>query len=108
MAGRQYGRNGDGVEDLRRRIIAQLLCRIVPHYGRIGASRGERMEKNGGAVTAQDFRETGVAMLPAWAIRLAYRIAQLERGRAYNVVVVMVNNEPTWTVQPIGKLENGA
>ncbi len=71
------------------------------------ANRGKCMEKNGGAVTAQDFRETGVAMLPAWAIRLAYRIAQLERGRAYNVVVVMVNNEPTWTVQPIGKLENG-
>ena len=52
-------------------------------------------------------RRVTEAMLPAWAIRLAYRIAQLDHGKAYNVVVIMANNEPTWTVQPMGKVENG-
>ena len=69
---------------------------------------GESMERNNGLVVAQDLRETSVIALPAWAIRLAYRIAQFERGRAYNVVVLMGSNDPAWTVQSIGKLENGA
>ena len=62
-----------------------------------------------GAVTTTgtDERRTDATMLPAWAIRLAYRVAQLERGRAYNVVIVMANNEPTWAVQPVGKMEGG-
>ena len=48
------------------------------------------------------------SILPRWGLRLIYRLAQLERGRAYNVTVLMVGDEPVWTVQSIGKLENGA
>jgi len=65
------------------------------------------MSERGGVVTKEDVRRVDATMLPAWAIRLAYRVAQLERGRAYNVVVVMANNEPTWTVQTMGNVENG-
>jgi hypothetical protein len=54
----------------------------------------------------QDTRKVDPATLPAWAIRLAYRVAQLEQGRAYSVVVVMAQNEPTWMVQAMGKVEN--
>ncbi len=46
------------------------------------------------------------AILPRWGLRLIYRLAQLERGRAYNVTVMMVGDEPVWTVQSIGKVEN--
>lgn len=52
-------------------------------------------------------RTVDAATLPAWAIRLAYRVAQLEHGRAYNVTVIKANQEPSWTVQPMGKVENG-
>ena len=43
----------------------------------------------------------------AVGLRLIYRLAQPERGRAYNVTVLMVGDEPVWTVQSIGKVENG-
>ena len=65
------------------------------------------MDGRGGQAANQDERKIDPATLPAWAIRLAYRVAQLERGRAYNVTVIMANREPSWTVQPMGKVENG-
>lgn len=65
------------------------------------------MDGQGRQAARDDERKIDAATLPAWAIRLAYRVAQLERGRAYNVTVIMANREPSWTVQPIGKVENG-
>lgn len=65
------------------------------------------MNEQGERAGAQDERCIDSAKLPVWAIRLAYRLAQLEHGRAYNVVVIKANSEPTWTVQPMGKVENG-
>ncbi len=65
------------------------------------------MSERGGVGAREEVRKVDATMLPAWAIRLAYRVAQLERGRAYSVVVVMANNEPTWTVQAMGNVENG-
>jgi hypothetical protein len=43
---------------------------------------------------------------PRWFVKLALRLAQLERGKAYTLTVLMVGDEPVWTVQAIGKLEN--
>lgn len=54
-----------------------------------------------------DIRKVDTVALPAWALRLIYRLAQLERGKAYNVTVMMVSDTPVWTVQSIGKVENG-
>ncbi len=51
-------------------------------------------------------RHDAGSILPRWGLRLIYRLAQLERGRAYNVTVMMVGDEPVWTVQSIGKVEN--
>lgn len=45
--------------------------------------------------------------VPRWALRLLYRLAQLQRGQAYTVTVIMTGNEPVWTVQAMGKVENG-
>lgn len=45
--------------------------------------------------------------VPRWALRLLYRLAQLQRGQAYTVTVVMAGDEPVWTVQQMGKVENG-
>ncbi len=45
--------------------------------------------------------------VPRWALRLLYRLAQLQRGQAYTLTVVMVGDEPVWTVQQMGKVENG-
>jgi hypothetical protein len=45
--------------------------------------------------------------VPRWALRLIYRLAQLQRGQAYTLTVVMVGEEPVWTVQAMGKVENG-
>jgi hypothetical protein len=52
-------------------------------------------------------RKVDTVTLPAWALRLIYRLAQLEKGKAYNVTVMMVSDTPVWTVQSIGKVENG-
>lgn len=45
---------------------------------------------------------------PRWFVRFALRVAQLERGRAYNVLIVVPHGggEPVWTVLGDGKLEN--
>lgn len=48
-----------------------------------------------------------VCDVPRWALRLLYRLAQLQRGQAYTVTVVMAGDEPVWTVQQMGKVENG-
>lgn len=45
--------------------------------------------------------------VPRWALRLLYRLAQLQRGQAYTVTVIMAGDEPVWTVQQMGKVENG-
>lgn len=45
--------------------------------------------------------------VPRWALRLLYRLAQLQRGQAYTLTVIMVGDEPVWTVQQMGKVENG-
>ena len=60
--------------------------------------------KHGGG---EDVRQVDTLALPAWALRLIYRLAQLERGKAYSVTVVMTGDAPVWTVQSIGKVENG-
>ena len=88
MAGWQYGRNGDSAEVVRvRRTGAMETLQATSHEnGKCDAS----------------------SILPRWGLRLIYRLAQLERGRAYNVTVLMVGDEPVWTVQSIGKVENGA
>ncbi len=45
-------------------------------------------------------------LIPAWAWKFFCRLAKLERGHAYTLTVVMTGDEPVWTVQPLGKLEN--
>ena len=45
--------------------------------------------------------------VPRWALRLLYRLAQLQRGQAYTLTLLMVGDEPVWTVQQMGKVENG-
>jgi len=44
--------------------------------------------------------------VPRWALRLLYRLAQLQRGHAYTLTVIVTGDEPVWTVQPLGKVEN--
>lgn len=44
---------------------------------------------------------------PKWFVRLALRLAQLERGQVYTLTIVMLGDEPVWTVQTVGKLESG-
>ena len=44
---------------------------------------------------------------PRWFVKFALRVAQLERGRAYNVVLVLPPvGDPVWAVTDTGKLEN--
>lgn len=45
---------------------------------------------------------------PAWFVKLALKVAQFERGHAYDVLVIVPDDgrEPTWAVQPRGKVEN--
>jgi hypothetical protein len=45
--------------------------------------------------------------VPRWAMRLLYRLAQLQRGQAYTLTLIMVGDEPVWTVEHMGKVENG-
>ena len=45
--------------------------------------------------------------VPRWALRLIYRLAQMQQGQAYTVTVIMAGNEPVWMMQPLGKVENG-
>ena len=45
--------------------------------------------------------------VPAWAWKLIRRLAKLEQGHAYALTIVMTDSEPVWTVQSVGKLENG-
>lgn len=74
-------------------------------------SRGKGAGETVNGVTRQcggeDVRQVDTLALPAWALRLIYRLAQLERGKAYNVTVLMTGDAPVWTVQSIGKVENG-
>ncbi len=65
------------------------------------------MTETGGGRKGEDKCRVTEATLPAWAIRLAYRVSQLEHGRAYNVTLIKAHDEPTWTVQAMGKVENG-
>lgn len=46
--------------------------------------------------------------VPKWARRLIYRLAQLERGKAYDVTVVMPSGEgdPVWVVRGVNPVEN--
>ena len=44
---------------------------------------------------------------PKWFVRLALRLAQLESGRVYSLLLIVPKDgEPTWSVQGDGKLEN--
>jgi hypothetical protein len=44
--------------------------------------------------------------VPRWAWKLLMRLGQLKRGEVYRLTVVIAGDEPTWTVEPVGKLEN--
>lgn len=46
---------------------------------------------------------------PVWAWKFVRRLATLERGRAYDVTVIVPDDEaePVWIVRAGGKLENG-
>lgn len=68
---------------------------------------GENLNGATGQAGSGDMRKVDTVTLPAWALHLIYRLAQLERGKAYNVTVMMVSDAPVWTVQAIGKVENG-
>lgn len=58
-------------------------------------------------VTTEQCGRVPVCDLPRWALRLLYRLAQLQNGQAYTVTIIMAGSEPVWAVQPIGKVENG-
>lgn len=64
-----------------------------------GTTRGARMTQT----------THGTAVLSSWQVKLAQRVAQLERGKAYNVTVWVPfsNDEPVWNVVELGKIENG-
>ena len=46
---------------------------------------------------------------PHWFIQLARRIAALERGKAYDVLLILPDDgcPPSWAVQARGKVETG-
>ncbi len=46
---------------------------------------------------------------PHWMRKLAKRVAQLERGRVHDIVLIMPDDdsEPQWVVQERGRVENG-
>ena len=45
---------------------------------------------------------------PAWFVKLALKVGQFQPGHAYDVLVIVPNDnsEPQWTIQPRGKVEN--
>jgi hypothetical protein len=44
--------------------------------------------------------------VPRWAWKLIARLAKLERGQVYRLTLVMDGTEPTWALEPVGRLEN--
>lgn len=42
---------------------------------------------------------------PLWMLKLAMRLAQLQRGQAVTLTVLMLD-EPVWIVQQVNKVEN--
>jgi hypothetical protein len=44
--------------------------------------------------------------VPKWAMRLIYRLGMLRKGEGYLLTVLMTSDEPVWSIQPLGKLEN--
>lgn len=47
-----------------------------------------------------------LAPLPGWAWKLICRLSKLERGHAYTLTFFVTGDEPVWTIQNAGKLEN--
>ena len=47
-----------------------------------------------------------MARAPQWAWKLFRRLAKLERGHAYTLTIVMLDGDPVWTLQTVGKVEN--
>lgn len=48
-------------------------------------------------------------LIPEDLRKLMLRLAQLERGRAYSVTILVPESnadEPVWSVLPLGKIEN--
>ena len=44
--------------------------------------------------------------VPRWVWRLIYRLGKLERGKVYRLTVIMLADEPVWTVEAAANLEN--
>ena len=44
--------------------------------------------------------------VPRWAWKLLMRLGTLRKGEVYRLTVVMQGDEPVWTVEPVGRLEN--
>jgi len=65
------------------------------------------MSEQGGAGAIDEVKLDAAASVPRWALKLARRIAKLERGKVYTVTVMMVGSTPVWTVQATGEVESG-
>ena len=50
--------------------------------------------------------DDALVTLPAWAGKLAKRVAKLESGYVYNIVLVVSGERTVWAVRPEGKAEN--
>lgn len=62
------------------------------------------METGGGQDNQAKTDDT--AALPRWARKIAKRLAKLEDGHVYNVVLVIAGDRTVWAVRPEGKVEN--
>lgn len=61
-------------------------------------------------MAAEPLREAAdvARVWPAWYIKLAMRLAQLQRGQAYDVTLIVPvgDGEPVWIVRDGTKVEN--
>lgn len=64
------------------------------------------MGESAGRVEQEAYRADQLATLPAWTRKLARRIAKLEDGHVYNIVLVVSGERTVWSVRPEGKAEN--
>lgn len=56
-----------------------------------------------GAVMAET---TQAESVPRWAWKLLYRLNQMQKGRVYRLTFVCVDDEPSWVLEEVSKLEN--
>ena len=56
--------------------------------------------------TGASMADVEQASVPRWALKLLMRLGTLRKGEVYRLTVVMQGDEPVWTVESVGRLEN--